>query len=173
MARGTGRDNRTTQWSVHSIEQHTGISRPNAAKAVKDLVDRSIWKKVRDGRHPIYEAVPTLEIPDSPSESFAVWLPNGLVDGVDSEVPPVELIRQTRCLAALRLMVELYAVQFLPTYGGVPRELLRTEFDRARVGEQGPFVTWGFRFKHKIAHPKLAGPFLTGQLKKGTTTAAA
>ena len=33
MARGTGRDNRTTQWSVHSIEQRTGISRPNAAKA--------------------------------------------------------------------------------------------------------------------------------------------
>jgi DNA-binding transcriptional ArsR family regulator len=58
MARGTGPDNRTTQWSVHSIEQRTGISRPNAAKAVKDLLDRGIWKKVRDGRHPIYEAVP-------------------------------------------------------------------------------------------------------------------
>ncbi|MGA8699462.1 MAG: hypothetical protein WB689_37675 [Xanthobacteraceae bacterium] len=57
MARGTGRDNRTTQWSVHSIEQCTGISRPNAAKAVKDLLDRGIWQKIRDGRHPIYEAV--------------------------------------------------------------------------------------------------------------------
>jgi hypothetical protein len=33
MARGTGRDNRTTQWSVHSIEQHSGISRPNAKRA--------------------------------------------------------------------------------------------------------------------------------------------
>jgi hypothetical protein len=29
MARGTGRDNRTTR-SMHSIEQRTGISRPNA-----------------------------------------------------------------------------------------------------------------------------------------------
>jgi hypothetical protein len=57
MARGTGPDNRTTQWSVHSIEQRTGISRPNAAKAVKDLLDRGIWQKIRDGRHPIYEAV--------------------------------------------------------------------------------------------------------------------
>jgi hypothetical protein len=45
MARGTGPDNRTT------------ISRPNAAKAVKDLLDRGIWKKIRDGQHPIYEAV--------------------------------------------------------------------------------------------------------------------
>jgi hypothetical protein len=48
MARGTGRDNRTTQWSVHSIEQRTGISRPNAAKAVKDLLDRGIWRKTRE-----------------------------------------------------------------------------------------------------------------------------
>lgn len=63
MARGTGRDNRTTQWSVHSIEQRTGISRPNAAKAVKDLIHRGIWRKTREGQHPIYEAVPGNEIP--------------------------------------------------------------------------------------------------------------
>jgi hypothetical protein len=31
MARGTGPDNRTTQWSVHSIEQRTGISRSAAS----------------------------------------------------------------------------------------------------------------------------------------------
>ena len=66
MARGTGPDNRTTQWSVHSIEQRTGISRPNAAKAVKDLLDRGIWKKVRDGQHPIYEAVCGDQIPGGP-----------------------------------------------------------------------------------------------------------
>jgi hypothetical protein len=66
MARGTGRDNRTTQWSVHSIEQRTGISRPNAAKAVKDLLDRGIWKKTRNGHHPIYEAVPGNRIPGGP-----------------------------------------------------------------------------------------------------------
>src|SRR6516165_5061987 len=66
MARGTGPDNRTTQWSVHSIEQRTGISRPNAAKAVKDLLDRGIWKKMRDGQHPISEAVCGNQIPGGP-----------------------------------------------------------------------------------------------------------
>ena len=66
MARGTGRDNRTTQWSVHSIEQRTGVSRPNAAKAVKDLLDRGIWTKIREGQHPIYEAKPGNEIPGGP-----------------------------------------------------------------------------------------------------------
>jgi len=79
-------------------------------------------------------------------------------------VPPVELIRQTRSLAALRLLIELYAVQFLPNYGGVPRELLKVVFERAKVGEQGPFVVWGFRPKHMITGLGLARPFLTGEI---------
>src|SRR5262249_38461328 len=180
MARGTGPDNRTTQWSVHSIEQRTGISRPNAAKAVKDLLDRGIWKKTRDGQHPIYEAVPGDQIPGGPftadeqatiaavreanpvpcetvlaalkargiirefkgrrrgrsfeldltamaalAEPLTTWLPNTLIDGAVGEVPPIELIRQTRSLPTLRLLVGLYAAQFLPNFGGVPRELLK------------------------------------------------
>jgi hypothetical protein len=181
MARGTGRDNRTTQWSVHSIEQRTGISRPNADKAVKALLHRGIWKKIRDGKHPIYEAVCGDQIPSGPftgdeqaaiaavregnpvpdskttvealkargiirecngqrrarsfeldtaaiaalTEPLTIWLPNTLIDGAAGEVPPIELIRQTRSLPALRLLVELYAAQFLPNFGGVPRELLK------------------------------------------------
>src|SRR5262245_11943513 len=66
MARGTGRDNRATQWSVNAIEKYTGISRPNAKKAVKDLLDRGIWQKIRDGQHPIYEAVPGDQISGGP-----------------------------------------------------------------------------------------------------------
>jgi hypothetical protein len=227
MARGTGRNNRTTQWSVHSIEQRTGISRPNAAKAVKDLLDRGIWRKTREGQHPIYEAVSGNEIAGGPftaddqatiaairdgkavpyeatvkalvargiakrttsrrsrrsyanpyaadleldeaaiaalTEPLTVWLPNTLVDGAADEVPPVELIRQTRNLPALQLLIELYSVQFLPNYGGVPRDLLKGVFERAKVGEQGPFVVWGFRPKHTTADRSLYGPFLTGHI---------
>jgi hypothetical protein len=221
MARGTGRDNRTTQWSVHSIEQRTGISRPNADKAVKALLHRGIWKKIRDGRHPIYEAVPGNQIPGGPftadqqaaiaairegkavphdsktalealkargiirefngrrrdrsfeldltamsalTEPLTTWLPNVLIDGAADEVPPVELIRQTRSLPALRLLIELYAAQFLPNFGGVPRELLKVVLGRDRIGEQGPFVVWGFRPKHSIADAALARPFFTGEI---------
>jgi hypothetical protein len=224
MGRGTGRDNITTQWSVHSIERRTGISRPNADKAVKDLLARGIWKKTRDGKHPIYEAVPGNQIVDGAftaeeqkviqairkpavvpyeakgaaealkargivrehterhsnykqskslklddaaiaalTEPFTIWLPNALIDGAAGEVPPVELIRQTRSLSALRLLIELYAVQFLPNYGGVPRELLKHVFERAKVGEQGPFVVWGFRSKHLTAGAGLSRPFRTGK----------
>lgn len=222
LARGTGPDNMRTQWSVNAIEHRTGISRPNANNAVKDLLARGIWKKTREGLHPIYEAVPGNQIPGGPftaeeqaiianirdgkspqksdaltalkarrifkviatqdrrgrysesleldadaiaalSEPLAVWLPNAVIDGVANEVPPVELIRQTRSLPALRLLIELYAVQFLPNYGGVPRNLLKVEFDRAKVGEQGPFVVWGFRSKHITTSRDLYCPFLAGK----------
>ena len=221
MARGTGPDNRTTQWSVNAIEKYTGISRPNAKKAVADLLDRGIWKKTREGNHPIYEAVPGNEIPDAPFtgveraaiaairhgeavrdeskaavealkargiirernggrkqtllepseaaitalvEPLSIWLPNALVDGAASEVPPIELIRQTRSLPALRLLVELYAVQFLPNYGGVPREMLRVIYDRLKIGARGPFVVWGFTKKHLTGSYVLARPFFTGKI---------
>jgi hypothetical protein len=220
MARGSGRDNRTAQWSINAIEQRTGISRPNAVKAVKDLLDRGIWKRTRDGKHPIYEAVPGNEIPGglftaaenaviaairngnpvpyygktaadalkargiireqqrskgkrtvdeadiaALTEPLAIWLPNALVDGAAGEVPPIELIRQTRSLPALQLLIELYAAQFLPSYGGVPPNLLKMVFDRAKVGERGPFVVWGFRSKHLLANHTLYRPFLSGKTK--------
>ena len=47
--------------------------------------------------------------------------------------------------------------------GGVPRNLLRVEFDRAKVEERGPFVVWGFRPDHTTADRGLARPFFTGQ----------
>jgi hypothetical protein len=234
MARGTGPDNRTTQWSVNAIEKYTGISRPNAKKAVADLLDRGIWKKTRDGTHPVYEAVPGNEIPGGPftrleqatitairegnvvpcdlrsvatalvarglaaeapvprrlrkqvneydaspdflklneaalaalSGLIAIWLPNTLIDGAGAEVSPIELIRQTRNLSALRLLVELYEVQFLPDFGGISREMLRREFERLHVGERGPFVVWGFRRKPLTASYSLARPYFTGQITK-------
>ena len=241
LARGTGPDNVTTQWSVNAIEQRTGISRPNADKAVKDLLARGIWKKTRDGLHPIYEAVPGNQVPGGPftaeeqavitairdgqpvynskatiealkargivetvsteerrgrrwhnsksfelvadeitalSEPLAVWLPNALIDGAANEVPSIELIRQTRNLPALRLLVELYAAQFLPHYGGVPRDLLKVVFNRTKVGEQGPFVVWGFRSDHITAASELYAPFKTvgekgdGSLRNGSMTAS-
>jgi hypothetical protein len=162
LARGTGRDNRTTQWSVHAIEQRTGISRPNATKAVEDLLERGVWKTTRKGKHPIYKAV---HAPGS--SALPVWLPNSLIDGAAGEVPPIELVRQTRSLPALRLLIELYAVQFLPNYGGVPRDVLKGVFDRERIGEQGPFVVWGFRPRNISAgHSDLARQFWTGKIEK-------
>jgi hypothetical protein len=44
--------------------------------------------------------------------------------------------------------------------------LLKVLFDREKIGEQGPFVVWGFRSAALNASPELFGTFLTGQYKK-------
>ena len=217
MARGTNRDNRITQWSVNSIEQRTNISRPNASKAVKFLLERGIWKRTRGGKHPVYESVPGDQIPDGPFtseqnvvlgqirsgaplldiatakmlvarglaielqqtnshrsfeldesaiaelvERKAVWLPNALIDGAADEVAPVELIRETRNLFALQMIIELYAIQFLPHFGGAPHEMLKVQFERKAIGEQGPFTVWGFRPKDTLVDWDIAKHFMCG-----------
>lgn len=219
MARGSSRDNCTTQWSVNSIEQRTGISRPNANKAVNDLLQRGIWKRTRLGKHPIYESVSGDKIPGGPFtleeregldeirsrsvlsaasmstarmliarglanelpqdgsrrsfeldevairalvEPKAVWLPNALIEGAANETAPLELIRQTRNLFALRLMIELYAIQFLPHFGGAPHDLLKVTFERVKVGEQGSFVVWGFRPTSAVVGWDVAKHFMLG-----------
>jgi hypothetical protein len=63
QARGTGRDNRTTTWSVDSIERYTGISRHRAAAAVKRIRDVGLTRLLRGGTKPKYELVPFSELP--------------------------------------------------------------------------------------------------------------
>ena len=217
LARGTGRDNRISQWSVNAIEQRTGISRPNANKALSLLLDRGIWRKTRGGKHPIYEAVPGDQIPNgaftpeqqlvlgqirsgdplldiatadmlvarrlaielqqvNSQRSFeldesaiaelverkAVWLPNALIDGAADEVAPVELIRETRNLFALQMIIELYAIQFLPHFGGAPHEMIKVQFERKAIREQGPFTVWGFRPKGTLVDWDIAKHFMCG-----------
>jgi hypothetical protein len=58
QARGTGRDNRTTTWSVESIERYTGISRHKAAAAIKNLQTKGFTRLLRGGTKPKYELVP-------------------------------------------------------------------------------------------------------------------
>src|SRR5690349_20405221 len=63
QARGTGRDNRTTAWSVESIERYTGIYRHRAAAAVERLQSEGLVRLLRSGTKPKYELVPFCELP--------------------------------------------------------------------------------------------------------------
>ena len=73
-----------------------------------------------------------------------IWLPNALVDGAAQEAPPIELARQTGNVLVLRLLVNLYGSQTLDEDGGIRFRRIRQQWARHKVGEQGPFVVWGF-----------------------------
>lgn len=93
----------------------------------------------------------------------AVWLPNAIVTGAASETPPVALLRQSGDAMTVRLFADLYHAQNLAENGGVHWRAIRKEYKRIRVGQQGPFVVWGFAPDTLSAWPKpLAAPHLSG-----------
>jgi hypothetical protein len=80
QARGTGRDNRTTAWSVESIERYAGISRHRAAASIKKLQSAGLTRLLRGGTKPKYELVPYADLMQparqqlSPFEQYVVDL---------------------------------------------------------------------------------------------------
>lgn len=140
LASGTGHDNKTTSWSVNAIETYTGISRPRAKAAIQSLIQSRHVQQVKHGTRPQYH----IHLSDDPS---LIWLPNALVVGLGGEVPPAELLRQSKNLDALRLLVSLYRSQSLLEDGGVewrPNIGLHRKYDRTDVGRNGQYTVWEF-----------------------------
>ena len=114
LARFSGGDNATTKASVQAIEKHTAISRRHARAALDALVAaKAIEQSTTPRGFPLYKLRAWREVSPTPvAESDApqwVWLPNQLVTGTTAgEVPPVERVRQTGDVGALRLLVDLY-----------------------------------------------------------------
>lgn len=72
----------------------------------------------------------------------------GEIDGTYTTV--VERIRMSRDPLAMRLLVDLYALQNLAEHGGVDDQYLWCEFDRKKAGASGSLQIWKFTQKHKI-----------------------
>jgi hypothetical protein len=63
QARGTGRDNRLTSWSIHAVEKYTAISRLRAREAIKRLCAAGIERALKEGTVPQYELLPACQVP--------------------------------------------------------------------------------------------------------------
>ena len=117
VARGTAADNRTSQWSANAIEKFTNISRGRAAEAIRSLIEAGILNVQRPGQHPIYV------IGHGPADAKLdnpIWIPNVLIDGTTENArPPLELVRQTQNVAALKLLIDLYSAHELENEGGL------------------------------------------------------
>jgi hypothetical protein len=202
MARGSGRDNRTTAWSVNAIEKYTGIGRPRAKIAIKTLEGKNIVQGDHTNQmKPRYFLIPAHEIPgcegypmpldaneklvleylssgnkclpdksspkwvyfnpsnvarglvkkgwvrdlgggnfeldtrdaDIASQPDWIWLPNTIIDAAADEIAPVELLRQSQNVAALRLFVDLYQAHNLASDGGIHWRCIREQYGRQRV----------------------------------------
>jgi hypothetical protein len=77
-----------------------------------------------------------------------IWLPNELVTRAAGETAPIEPVRQVQDVMTLRLLVDLYHAQNLREDGGISRKITWEEYQRVKVGQQGPYVVWGFKSVH-------------------------
>ena len=135
LARGTGGDNTSTRWSAEAAADRLGTRWTTAKAAIAQLAAGRLVTIRKGSTRPAY----TLAKKGTP-----IWLPNALVDGAASEVPPVARLRQTQDPLALRLFVELYGEQNLRDDGGVKPSVIWMAYERERIGQRGAYVVWRF-----------------------------
>src|SRR5215510_2164856 len=58
LARGTGRNNRETSWSVQAIEKYTSIARSRAHNAIRTLLRDGVVQQLKAGTRPKYDLRP-------------------------------------------------------------------------------------------------------------------
>jgi hypothetical protein len=156
MARGALKDHRTTSWSTNAIEARTAISRIRAKAAIQAL--GKLVRQDGGGKRPRYYL-----LPDGDNEPEWIWLPDTIIDSVAGETPPIELVRETADVWALRLLVDLYFEQSLQFDGGVHWRKIRESYTREKVGEHGAYIIWGFSREGKEMWPPIvAKAFISG-----------
>lgn len=150
LARFSGGDNATTKASVQAIEKHTAISRRHARAALDALVAaKAIEQSSTPRGFPLYKLrawhdVSSTRVAESDAPQ-RIWLPNELVTGTTAgEVPPVERVRQTGDVNALRLLVDLYNVHDLTGDGGIAANVLWWPYTREHITTFGPCAAWAF-----------------------------
>jgi hypothetical protein len=102
------------------------LSKRDAAVAA-NLAARGFVKRTPSGG---FEEVPR-------DDATPVWLPNELVDGVNGNPSPVELVRQTGDVMTLRLLVDLYEAHRLDEWCGVDPRMVRERYKELYRHERG------------------------------------
>lgn len=147
QAMGTGHSNSLTSWSIYSIQNRTGISRKRAQMAIKSLIEAGFVKNISSSQRPRYSLSSWEDISGDASDAELVWIPNAFVDGKAS---PLERLRQTGDVSAVRLAITLYALQDLTEDGGISRQSIRRKHLSKLECEYGEFNIWGFLRQAKV-----------------------
>jgi len=147
MAMGTDKSGIKTIWSCNALEARTSITRRRAKDAQGALLAAGLIKQTKKGKHPHF-------VFRHNKDAERVFLPNEFINGAAEETPPLELIRQTSDVMALRLLVDFYSVTNFADDGGVNTGIVWQEYEQERIGESGQFTIWGFHQNSISARPR-------------------
>lgn len=113
LACGTGPDHRTTSWSAGAIYQYAGISPKAATKAIMRLElckAIEIKKPAQKSKFPSYK-IHFYDNPKKDPEGDNIFIPSGVVKGVNGEDSPLKRLVNYQNMELLYLFIRLYAFQ--------------------------------------------------------------
>jgi hypothetical protein len=145
---GTGADHRLTRWSARACEEHAGMGKPRAKRAIDELI-RAGLVELLDTSTPM---APHYRLPAVDRAADPIFLPVQLVTGFGSETPLLRRVRETGDTLLLRMLIDFYgAVQLDATYG-LPLAMLKQrnsepETEARKVTEVGVNAVWA------LSHP--------------------
>lgn len=135
----TGRENRISSAGKKAIKEYAGLGYDNAAKAIKNLIEKGIIVQEQGGMKPRY----ALHKGNQLNEGY-IWLPNEIIRGAGGETPPLILLRQTGDVNNLLIFIWLYSQQNIADFGGVSPAILFQEYVHEKIGDYAGVVLWHF-----------------------------
>jgi hypothetical protein len=141
---GTGSDHRLTKWSAKACEEHTGVGKPRAKRAIDELIAGELVKRTENSTR----MMPQYELPSLPLDDEPIFLPVALVTGLSGEASMLRRVRETGDALLLRMLIDLYGLVSLDATHGIPLEYLNggrnEEFapTARKVADVGAHVVW-------------------------------
>jgi hypothetical protein len=178
-------DNRISRVAATGIARHIRISKQLANQALELLMGDGLILPLRDGKvwtrgeptfeildagmnpeprraHETYDAMRDYANEHEDEKLVRViktplFLPDKIVGSRYSS--PIETLRETNDMATFRLFIELYGVQNLVDYAGIPEGIAHQRFNKSIINEYAQWVLVGFEpagFYYKSDHPVLS-----------------
>lgn len=139
---GTGSDHRLTKWSLKACDEHLGLGKPRARRALDELIAGGLVERVEG----ISRLTPQYRLPDVAAEEDPIFLPVQLVTGFKGEASVLRRVRETGDAQVLRMLIDLYGLVQLDATYAVPIENLRQGLDddagARKLTEAGVHALW-------------------------------
>ena len=148
MATGTGKDNRSTNWSANAVQNYTGISVRRAKDAINNLCAAGFVERLPGGskKHPKYK----LDVAADNEYSRFIYIPKQFTTGAADEKTPLERIRVSSDGGLLFLMLQVYDRSNIADDGGLSYDDVFVRYEAELMAEKGIYNLWGFN-KNAVA----------------------
>lgn len=139
---GTGSDHRLTKWSAKACEEHVGMGKPRAKRAIEELIAAGLVAHT-EASAPM---TPQYRMPELAREAEPIFLPVQLITGLAAESPILRRVRESGDPLLLRMLIDLYGLIQTDATHGVPIENLRqstgAEAPSRKIFEMGVTAIW-------------------------------